>query len=194
MALSISAVVLATGYELFNTLRETSDRQNQSMAESWQAVDALEQIREDLLHAVPKSYGRKAVFAGDNAVLNSEKFKLLEFYSLCVTDYPGETCGIRQIHRIEYELVKGKDSICLYRAAEPVIGKNKPSNEKSRKLIFGKIEQIKVSFYDGHRLLVSFSSKQHLPVYVKLEVTTTGQTWPLAVKLPCGKAQTEQGL
>lgn len=191
VALSVSAIVLATGYDLFKALRDIGDKQDRSMAQSRRMVDAIEQIREDLLHAVPTSYGQQPVFAGSNAVFNSEKFKLLEFYSLCVTGYPNKICGVRQIHRIEYELVKGKDSICLYRMATPVIGKNKSSDEKNRKLICDKIKQIEVFFHDGSRLLPSFSPKQHLPVYVRLKLTANGQTWPLAVKLPCGMAKTE---
>lgn len=194
VALSVSAVVLLTGYELFKSLKDVGDRQSESMVEFWEATDALERIREDLLHAVAKSYGQKDVFAGGNAALNSEKSKLLEFYSFCVTDYADRIGGVRQIHRIEYELVKEKGTICLYRTAVPIIKNAEPVNKESKKPIFDKIEQIRIFFHDGRRLLPAFSSKQNLPVYVKLELTANGQTWPLAVKLPCGTAVTEQGL
>lgn len=194
VALSISAMVLAMGYELFKTLRFVGDRQDQSMVESWEIINVLGQIREDLVHALPKAYGQEAMFVGDNATFEFEEFKLLQFYSLCVTGQFNEVCGIRQIHRIEYELVKEKDSICLYRTATPIVGKNKLYNNENRKLIFGKIEEISISFHNGGRLESSFSSKQYLPVYVELELTAYGQTWPLAVKLPCGVTNMEQAL
>lgn len=194
IALSVSAVVLAAGYDLFRVLRNIADKQDRSMAQYREIVDTLEQIREDLLHAVPTSYGQGQVFIGNSAVFDSEKSKLLKFYSLCVTGYPDKICGTRRIHRIEYELVTENDSIHLYRLAVPVIGKNKSSDDKSKKLILDKIEHIKIFFHDGGRSLLSFSSKQRLPVYIGFELTANGQTWPLMVKLPCGVAETEQYL
>lgn len=194
VALSVSAIVLATGYDLFKALRNVGNNQDQSMAQSQKMVDALERIKEDLLHAVPASHNQKVIFSGSNAVVDSGKFKLLEFYSLCVTGYPNKICGVRQIHKIEYELVREKDSILLYRTAIPVIEKNKLTDEKTRKPILDKVEQIRVSFHDGSKLLPSFSSKQHLPVYVQIELVANGQNWPLSVNLPCGTAQMEQSL
>lgn len=194
VALSLSAVVLATGYELFKALRAVSDRQNQSMAELWKMMNALDQVREDLIHAVPKSYGKEAVFTGGNAVPEFKEFKLLKFYSLCVSDHLNEVCGVRQIHRIEYMLVKEKDSLYLYRIATPIIGKAELTNYEDRKSLFGKIEEVKISFHNGHRLAPSFSSKEQLPVYVELQLTAYGQTWMLAVRLPCGLANMEQAL
>ncbi|MDH4241338.1 MAG: type II secretion system GspH family protein, partial [Phycisphaerae bacterium] len=65
VALSVSAMVLATGYEMFKTLRLVGDRQDQSMVELWEIMNVLDQIREDLVHAVPKAYGQEAMFVGD---------------------------------------------------------------------------------------------------------------------------------
>jgi len=193
VALSVSAMVLATGYELFKTLRLVGDRQDQSMVELWEIINVLGQIREDLVHAVPKTYGQEPMFAGDNATFEFEEFKLLRFYSL-VTGQFNEVCGIRHIHRIEYGLVKEKDSICLYRTAAPAVGDNKQYNNEKRKIIFSKIEDLSIFFHNGERLETSFSSKQSLPVYVEFEFTAYGQAWPLAVKLPCGLTNMEQQL
>ena len=90
--------------------------------------------------------------------------------------------------------MKKKDSICLYRTATPVVGSNKLHNNENRKIIFSKIEDLSISFHNGERLETSFSSKQSLPVYVEFEFTAYGQTWPLAVKLPCGLTNMEQAL
>jgi len=194
VALSVSAMVLATGHELFKALRSAGDRQNQSMAESWELTNVLDQIREDLSNAVPVTYKQEDVFTGSNADFDFEEFKLLKFYSLCPADYPDSLSGICRIHKIEYELVKEKDSICLYRIATPIIGRNKLYDDENGKPISNKIEKIKMSFYDGFKSATSFSSKQHLPVYVELEITAYGQTWLLAVKLPCGSPNLEQAL
>jgi len=191
VALSVSAMVLATGYELFKTLRSVGDKQDKFMAESGQIINVLDQIREDLVHAVPKSYDQEAVFVGNNITFDSDESKLLQFYSLGVTDQFNEICGMRQIHRIAYELVKEKDSISLYRTVRPIVAKDNPSSDQNKKLILEKIDEIKISFHDGRRLEPSFSSKQYLPVYVELELTAYGQTWPLAVKLPCSTANME---
>jgi prepilin-type N-terminal cleavage/methylation domain-containing protein len=194
VALSVSAMALVTAFELFKALRFVGDRQNQSMVELWEVTNALDQIREDLAYAVPVAYKQEELFTGGNADFEFEEFKLLKFYSLCAADYPGNLSGIRRIHKIEYELVKEKDSICLYRIAIPIIGRNKLPDGENRKLISDKVEKIKISFYDGFKSTTSFSSKQHLPVYVELELTAYGQTWLLAVKLPCGVANVEQAL
>lgn len=193
VALSVSAMVLATGYELFKTLRFVGERQDQSMVELWEIMNVLGQIREDLVHVVPKAYGQEAMFVGDNATFEFEEFKLLQFYSLLTGQF-NEVCGIRRIHRIEYGLVKENDSICLYRTATPVVGRKKLYNNDNRKIIFSKIEDLSISFHNGERLETSFSSKQSLPVYVEFEFTAYGQTWPLAVKLPCGFTNMEQAL
>jgi len=194
VALSVSAVVLMSGYELFKTLKSVGGRQDESMAECQEIMGVLDQIREDLVHAVPKAYGQKAVFVGCNPASDFEEFKLLQFYSLCLANHPDKVCGIRQIHRIEYELVKEKDSIYLYRTAKPMVGSNTLSSDGNRKLILGKIERIKVVFYNAGRLEPSFSSEDYLPACVELELTAYGQTWPLAVKLPCGAMNAEQAL
>jgi len=194
VALTVSAVVLATGYELFKELRSVGEKQSQSMFEAWEITDVLDRIREDLIHAVPKVYAKQLVFVGDNAASEFKRFKLLQFYSFCIADHFNNVSGVRQIHKVEYELVKEKDSVCLYRTATPIIGKTELTDYKYSKRISGKVEEIKISFYDGRRLKTSFSSKQQLPVYLQFELTAYGQTWPLALNLPCGTASTEQAL
>lgn len=191
LALSVSAMVLATGYELFKTLRAVGGKQDQFLADSGQIINILDQIREDLVHAVPKAYGQEAVFVGNNITFDSDESKLLQFYSLCVTDQFNEICGMRQIHRIAYELIKEKDSISLYRTVAPIVAKDNPSSDQKKEPILDKVDEIKISFHNGSRLEPSFFSKQYLPVYVKLELTAYGQVWPLTVKLPCGTANTE---
>ncbi|MBW7989241.1 MAG: prepilin-type N-terminal cleavage/methylation domain-containing protein [Planctomycetes bacterium] len=191
VALSVSAMVLATGYELFKTLRTVGGKQDEFLAESGRIINVLDQIREDLLHAVPKAYGQEAVFVGNNIIFDSNDTKLLQFYSLGVTDRFNEICGVRQIHRIVYESIKEDDSICLYRTVAPIVAKDSPSSDQKKEPILNKIDEIKISFHNGSRLETSFFSKEYLPVYVKLELTAYGQVWPLAVKLPCGTANTE---
>ncbi len=191
VALSVSAMVLATGYELFKTLRAVGGKQDQFLADSGRIINILDQIREDLVHAVPKPYGQEAVFAGNNITFDSDESKLLQFYSLGVTEQFNEICGMRQVHRITYELIKENDSICLYRTVAPIVNKDSPSSDQKKEPILDKIDEIKISFHNGSRLEPSFFSKQYLPVYVKLELTAYGQVWPLAVKLPCGTANTE---
>lgn len=194
VALLVSAIVLVTGYELFKSLRSVGDAQDQSLAESWEMINVLDRIREDLIQAVPRAYGQETMFSGHSPAAEFEEFKLLQFYSLCITDRPNKVSGIRQIHKIEYELVKEKGSIHLYRTATPMVAKDNRANGEYRKPIFGKIEEIKIFFHNGHQLKPSFSSKQYLPVYVRLELTAWGQTWPLVVKLPCGVMNMEQAL
>jgi len=194
VALIVSAVVLATGYELFKKLRLAGDRQSQSMFEVWEIIDALDRIREDLIHAAPKAYAQQLVFVGDNTASDFKKFKLLQFYSFCIADHFNNVSGMRQIHKVEYELVKEKDSIHLYRTIVPIIGKTELTDYRHSKRISSKVEEFKIYFYDGHTLKTSFSSKQQLPVYLQFELTAHGQTWPLAVNLPCGITSTEQAL
>ncbi|NIA16954.1 MAG: prepilin-type N-terminal cleavage/methylation domain-containing protein [Planctomycetes bacterium] len=190
VAMLVSAVILAAGYDLFKALRDTARRQEQAITLSRKMAEALEQIRGDLLHAIPYD-GNGAVFIGANPAIDSGKSTLLEFNSLCTGSRGDKIRGVRQIHRIRYELTRENDSICLYRRAVPAVGKNNSKNDDNKKLIFNGIEQIKILFYNGKKLLSSFSSKLNLPVYVKLELTAKGRSWPLTVKLPCGTAETE---
>lgn len=191
VAMLISAAVLAAGYDLFKSLRATAGRQEQSATLSQEMAGALEQIRGDLLHAVAISNdSNEAVFVGANPVPDSEKSTLLEFNSLCTGSRPDKICGVRQIHRIKYELAKENNSMYLYRWSVPAVGKNKLNGDGNKKLIFDGIEQLKILFYNGKDLLPSFSSEVNLPVYVKLELTADGRSWPLTVKLPCGAAET----
>jgi type II secretion system protein J len=194
VALSVSAMVLATGYELFKTLRAVGGKQDQFLVDSGRIINILDQIREDLVHAVPKPYGQEAVFVGNNITFDSDESKLLQFYSLGVSDQFNEICGMRQIQRITYELKKENDSICLYRTVASRVDKHRPSSNQKQEPILDKIDEIKISFHNGNRLEPSFLSKQYLPVYVKLELSAYDQVWPLAVKLPCGTSNMEQAL
>lgn len=192
VALLVSAVVLATAYELFGALREVSTRQNQAMSDLWTMTDALEQIRDDLMHAVAISNGEESVFAG-GFDFDSQEPRLLKFNSLCVAENPAKLNGVREVYRIEYVLVQEKDVISLYRIAILSIGRSKaPGSDTNRKLILNNIEDIKIMFYDGHTLKTLFSSKQNLPVYVEMEFTALGQSWPLVVTLPCGTVESEE--
>ena len=194
VALVVSAMVLAAGYELFKTLKYVGDRQEQSMDESWEMANALCRIREDLMQSVPRAYGQEAVFSGYNITTDFQEYKLLQFYSLCVMGQYSKVSGVHQIHKVEYELVKEQGSIHLYRTVTPMVARNEQDSSRNRKPILSEIEEIKLFFHDGRQLKTSFSSKQYLPVYVRLELTALGQTWPLAVKLPCGVTNAEQAL
>lgn len=194
MALSVSATAMVAGYELFRALKDIGSRESRSIVESWEIVDALEIIRQDLMGAVAKSYDNGIVFAGDNASFDSADSKFLKFYSLCTADYFDDLCGVRQIYRIEYELAKEGESFCLYRTVSSIAGRNNLSSEKGRKLIHSNIEGGKILFRRGDKLETSFSSKKSLPVYLELKLIADGHSWLLGVAMPCGIAGTEQGL
>ncbi len=187
VAFLISATGLAAGYELFTVLQTVSDRQDESISVSWEMTNALEQIREDLIHATDKKHGQGPLFAGGNK-------KLLKFYSLCLIEHQNGITGIRQISKIEYELVKENDLLYLYRSMTPISNRPDQSTSKGKKLLSMNIEDAKIFFYRDNKLEPSFSSSQNLPLYVKLEITVKGQTWPLGVWLPCSTTDSEQVL
>jgi prepilin-type N-terminal cleavage/methylation domain-containing protein len=191
VAMSISAVTLLSGYELFQALKEIGDRQSQDLAASAVVVHGLSRIREDLLHTLPRTGSREPIFEGSNPSLEGEDetMRLLGFYSLC-TGY-GDDCfrGLRQMCRVSYELVKTKGAICLYRSAVPVVGAGSVSGHGGGELILDYVEQIKITFHNGKTSEPSFSSNEKLPVGVELVVMAYGQVWPLSVRLPCGSPE-----
>lgn len=189
--MSISAVTLLSGYEFFQALKTAGEGQSQDLAATATVVHGLGRIREDLLHSLPRTGSREPIFAGSNPSLEGEEetTRLLEFYSLC-TGY-GDDCfrGLRQICQVRYELVKTKDSVCLYRSAVPVVGAGPVSGNAGRELILDDVEQIKVVFHNGQTSEPSFSSDEKLPAGVELIVMAYGQAWALSVKLPCGSLE-----
>lgn len=191
VAMSITAVTLLSGYELFQALKAAGDRQSADLAATAGIVRGLDRIREDLLHAVPRTESRETIFVGSNPVPDgqAETMLLLGFYSLCARTGDGWVRGLRQMHQVSYELVKTKDSVCLYRSTTPVVGAGPASEGDGRELILDHVGQIKIAFHNGQRSEVSYSSNEKLPTGVDLTVTAYGQVWPLSVKLPCGDSE-----
>jgi type II secretory pathway component PulJ len=184
VATLISAAVIAASYETFTSIRTVSERENQSMEESWQMLAALEIIKEDLMHAVPAVHGDATMFEGNNPSPGFESFTLLGFYALTLSNLSPKLFGTRIIYRIEYQLVKEGDSNSLYRVEEQIAGTDK-------KLIARNIENIRMLIHDGRRFVSSYSSKHLLPAYIEIELSVSGQKWPLAVRLPCGNVDTQ---
>ena len=192
VAMSISAITLLSGYELFEALKETGDRQSEDLAVMAEIMHGLDVIRDDLLHALPRKESQDPIFAGSDPNLdNGDKARpLLEFYSLC-SGYDKGSFGLRQMCRVTYELARYQDSVRLYRTATPVVAAGSPSAGESRESILDRIEQIKITFHNGHSVESSFSSNKALPVCVSLTVTAYGRAWPLSVKLPCGVSEAQ---
>ena len=191
VAMSISAVTLLSGYELFQVLKGVGDNQSADLAATAGIVHGLDKIRDDLLHALPRTGSQEPIFVGGNPTLESDAqtAKLLAFYSLCGGHGNGCCSNLRQIHQVSYELVKAEDVIGLYRSAALIIATDQMSTDEDRELILDNIEQIEISFHNGQTLEPSFSSNEELPIGVELSVTAYGQVWPLSVKLPCGAPQ-----
>lgn len=191
VAMSISAVTLLSGYELFQALKIAGDVQSQDLAATAGIVHGLSRIREDLLHTLLRTGAHEPVFTGSDPSLEGEEdtTRLLNFYSLC-TGY-GDDCfrGLRQMCRVSYELVTSEDSVCLYRSAIPVVGPGPVSGNEDRELILDHVEQIKIAFYNGQTSEPSFSSNEKLPTGVELTAMSYGQVWPLLVRLPCGNSE-----
>lgn len=191
VAMSISAVTLLSGYEFFRALKSAGDGQSQDLVAVARVVHGLSRIREDLLHILPRTGSREPIFAGSNPSLKGEEetTRLLRFYSLC-TGY-GDGCfrGLRQMARVSYELVKTKDSVCLYRSAIPLVVAGSMSGNEGRELILDHVEQIKIAFHNGQVSEPNFSSNEKLPAGVELIVMAYGQVWPLSVRLPCGNSE-----
>ena len=191
VAMSISAITLLTGYELFQALKGAGDTQSQSLAVAAEIVYGLDRIREDLLHALPQTGSNEPVFVGGNPALDgsAETTRLLEFYSLCSGHGDSRFSGLRQMQRVRYELVQVKDSVFLYRSATPVIGAGQVSGAESREPILDRVEQVTIAFHVGGTLKASFSSDQELPDGVDLMVMAGGRGWPLSLVLPCGSSE-----
>lgn len=188
VAMTISAVTLLSGYELFVSLKIAGDRQSEDLATTAGIVHGLDRIREDFLHAVARAESREPIFVGGNPALDNQTqtSQLLGFYSLCAGCGEGWIRGLRQMCQVSYDVVKTKDSVCLYRSAAPVAGIGPASG---RELILEGVEQIRITFHNGQQWESRFSSKDKLPVGVELTVTVSGQQWPLSVKLPCGGSE-----
>ncbi len=191
VALTVSAITLLSGYELFAALQGTGDAQSADLAATAEMVHGLDLIREDLWHAVPRSGSKEPIFVGDNPGSDQKKetTKLLEFYTLCAGRGNDRVAGLRQMHQVRYELGGGKDSGCLYRDVTPVVGPRPTLGAAGRELILEHIEQIRIAFRNGRSSEPRFSSNDKLPACVELTVTAYGRIWPLSVKLPCGVSE-----
>lgn len=188
VAMTISAVTLLSGYELFGALKSAGDRQSEDLAVTAGIVHGLDRMREDLLHAVPRDDSEEPIFTGNNpsAESGTETSQLLRFYSLCTASGDNWARSSRQMCQVSYELARTKDSVCLYRSVVPVVGSRSASH---RELILDSVEQIRIAFHDGRQSQNSFSSKDKLPAGVELTLTAHGQTWPLMVRLPCSNVE-----
>jgi type II secretion system protein J len=187
VAMSISAVTLLSGYELFTALKTAGDRQSEELSVTAGIVRGLDRMREDLLHAVARPDSKDAVFTGGNAVLDgrAETASLLLFYSLN-TGYGAEWArGLRQTCRIRYELVPAQGSACLYRSVLPVLG----AGPAHRTLVLDHVELIQLAFHNGQTRELAYTSKERLPVCVELVVKSHGRVWPLSIRLPCGDSE-----
>lgn len=191
VAMSISAVTLLSGYELFQTLKTVGDRQSADLTARAGIVHGLGRIRDDLLHAVPRVRSREPIFMGGGPGLDdeAESTKLLAFYSLCAGPGRDGFTGLRQMHRVSYELTRAGDSIAIYRSTDPVVGAGPTSADDDRELILDRVEQLRIAFHDGRTSEPSFSSKEELPMAVELTVAAYGQVWPMLVALPCGTSE-----
>jgi hypothetical protein len=191
VAMTISAVTLLSGYELFQALKTVGDIQSHDLAATAGIVHGLSRIREDLLHTLMRTGFSEPIFTGSNPSPESEQETtgLLSFYSLCTGH--GNDCfrDLRQICHVNYELDTSDDSVCLYRCAVPVVGPEPASGEEDRELILDCVKQIKITFHNGQTSESSFSSNDKLPVGVELTVMASGQVWPLLVRLPCGNSE-----
>jgi type II secretion system protein J len=191
VALTISAVTLLSGYELFEALKGAGDVQSADLAAAAQILHGLDQMRDDLWHAVPRVDTHAPIFVGANAGLdkNETTARLLEFYALCPNRTDGSAGDLRHMHHIKYELSRIGDSVCLYRSASPVVGPGPISDQAGREQVLEDVEQITVAFRRGSTWEPRFSSEEELPACVGVTVTARGQTWPFVVTLPCGMAE-----
>ncbi len=194
VAMSISAVTLLSGYELFQALKAAGDRQSEDLAATVGIAHGLDRIREDLLHAVPRTGSREATFVGSNPAPDdlAPITQLLMFYSLCAGTGDDWVRGLRQMHRVRYELVRTEDSAYLCRSTTPVVGVDLASEGDDRETILNHVEHIKIAFHNGQTSEPGYSSNENLPAGVELTVTAYGQVWPLSVRLPCGHSEGQQ--
>ena len=146
-------------------------------------------MREDLLHAVPRFDVEEPIFSGSDPSLSGESNStvLLEFYTLCAGDGADDLRRVRQMYKIRYELAGGT----LSRSATTVVAGLASSGQAARQTLAG-IDQVQISFYNGHTASPSFSSGDVLPVGIDLVMTIEGRAWPLAVRVPCGSPEEQQ--
>ncbi len=193
VAMSISALTLLSGYELFQALKRAGDTESQSLAVMAEIVYGLDRIQEDLLHILPRMGSNEPTFVGGNPSFDgsSETTRLLEFHSLCAGHCDSPFSGLRQMQQVRYELIQVKDSVCLSRSATPVIGPGSVSSAGSREPILDRVEQVTIAFHNGRTWEDSFSSDRELPHGVELTVMAYGRVWPLSIKLPCGFSEAQ---
>jgi type II secretion system protein J len=189
VALSISAVTLLSGYELFEALKDVGDRQSAELAARARILHGLDRIRDDLWHALARSGSSVPIFTGASPAPETwtqTTAAVLEFYTLG-TGYGGNGFqSLRRIQQVRYELAKDKDSACLYRKATPVVGAGPRAADEPRELILENVTQITLAFHNGQTFEPTFSSKDKLPAAVELTVLVGEEAWPLSVCLPCG--------
>jgi hypothetical protein len=185
VAMVVSALVLGAACELLGTLRSVARKQSRDLLRATQVTEALELIRDDLMHALARPDDQQIIFTGGDT-------KLMQFHAFCPAEFPGDLSGVRQICRVEYELQTQYETGKLYRLVTPLAGPAQPQTNEDKKLLCDNINKALIRFHDGRRLLTSFSSKSHLPTYVKLVVTVHGRIWPLTVGLPCARPDEEQ--
>jgi hypothetical protein len=137
---------------------------------------------------VPRSGSAVPIFVGANPDPDApaESTTLLEFYTLCPGGGSNRFQSLRQIHQVSYELVKGKDSTCLYRKAAPIIRAGPMPGDEQRELLLEDVTEVALAFHNGQTFETDFSSKDKLPSTVELTVHVREQVWPLSVRLPCG--------
>lgn len=188
VAMSISAVTLLSGYELFQALKDVGDSQSTELAARARIVHGLDRLRDDLWHALVRSGSSVPTFAGANPAPEalSQTTTLLEFYTLCPGYGSNRFPSLRQMYQVSYELVKDKESTCLYRKAAPVIRTGPMPGDEQRELILEDVTQITLAFHNGQTFEPGFSSKDKLPAAVELTALIHEQVWPLSVRLPCG--------
>lgn len=187
VALSISAITLLSGYELFQSLRGVADRQNADRAVMVEVVHGLHRLRDDLLHALPRAEAQEPIFIGANPSLeDNAEATLLDFYALGAGPAGAGGFDLRQMQRIRYEVVKAEDALGLYRHAAQLGGADQAFDADAGELVLEGIERIEIAFHNGQSVETQFSSNETLPVGVDLIVAARGQVWPLSVKLPCG--------
>jgi hypothetical protein len=186
-------VVELIGYELFEALKRAGALQSADLEATALIVRGLDQIRQDLLHAVPRTESREPVFVGrspdpDKSV---EATELLKFYSLCMGQGDGRFSSLRHMCHVRYVLVRTKGSMDLYRSAVPVVGPGSTMGDGGRDRILDRVQRLKIAVREARTWAPSFSSDKRPPAGVELMVTACGRTWPLSIGLPCGVSEAQ---
>jgi len=191
--MTISAITLLSGYELFEALKRAGALQSADLEATALIVHGLDQIRQDLSHAVPRAESREPIFVGrspdpDESV---NTMTLLEFYSLCTGQEDDRFRSVRQMRRVRYVLAKTGDSMYLSRSTVPVVGPDSTVGDEGHDRILDRVKQIKIAFRDAQTWASQFSSDEKLPAGVELTVTAYDRTWPLSIQLPCGTSEAQ---